>query len=173
MGQIWFIEKPLTAASRSKMETSINPRHNQGEKNRTGKWQISDYLCNYAINQVRHSCTPGNPGFGSTEEYRTMAEQQERNDLDQTPATPRPVIRRGKAKRPRESESVGLRYPRKRALTACGLCRTKKTKCDNVRPTCGSCASIGAICSFDDAQKDHSSYVTETPLPVGGCGLNH
>ena len=33
--------------------------------------------------------------------------------------------------------------PRKRALTACDSCRMKKTKCDNVRPKCGSCTRNG------------------------------
>jgi hypothetical protein len=61
--------------------------------------------------------------------------------------------------RKRTSESGrDLRYPRKRALKACQVCRARKTKCDNVQPACGFCASIGVKCSFDDTGKDHSSF---------------
>ena len=60
-------------------------------------------------------------------------------------------------KRARESGS-DRRYPRKRALKACHVCRARKTKCDNVQPTCGFCESIGVRCSFDDTGKDHSTF---------------
>ncbi|KAJ6442733.1 C6 zinc finger domain protein [Purpureocillium lavendulum] len=50
-------------------------------------------------------------------------------------------------------------YPRKRANTACQVCRARKTKCDNKRPSCTYCESVGATCiqspvdlsSFDPA----------------------
>ncbi|RYP64817.1 hypothetical protein DL771_008597 [Monosporascus sp. 5C6A] len=50
-------------------------------------------------------------------------------------------------------------YPRKRANTACQVCRARKTKCDNKKPSCTYCLSVGAKCiqspvdlsSFDPA----------------------
>ncbi|KAH8807691.1 vegetative cell wall protein gp1, partial [Xylogone sp. PMI_703] len=42
-------------------------------------------------------------------------------------------------------------YPRRRAVAACQLCRRRKTKCDNARPSCGFCTGIGATCEFDPA----------------------
>lgn len=50
-------------------------------------------------------------------------------------------------------------YPRKRANTACQVCRARKTKCDNRKPSCSYCLSVGATCiqspvdlsSFDPA----------------------
>lgn len=50
-------------------------------------------------------------------------------------------------------------YPRKRANTACQVCRARKTKCDNKKPSCSYCVSVGANCiqspvdlsSFDPA----------------------
>lgn len=50
-------------------------------------------------------------------------------------------------------------YPRKRANTACQVCRARKTKCDNKKPSCSYCLSVGATCiqsavdlsSFDPA----------------------
>lgn len=47
-------------------------------------------------------------------------------------------------------------FPRKRAVKACHHCRTRRTKCDNTRPSCGSCLKIGARCSYDGV--DHSSF---------------
>ncbi|KAF5635253.1 c6 zinc finger, partial [Fusarium tjaetaba] len=37
-------------------------------------------------------------------------------------------------------------YPRKRANTACQVCRARKTKCDNQKPACSYCVSVGATC---------------------------
>ncbi|KPM40513.1 hypothetical protein AK830_g6030 [Neonectria ditissima] len=37
-------------------------------------------------------------------------------------------------------------YPRKRANTACQVCRARKTKCDNRKPACSYCVSVGAAC---------------------------
>jgi hypothetical protein len=48
-------------------------------------------------------------------------------------------------------------YPRKRAITACRLCRYRKVKCNNQRPICGACADSNASCVYDDAE-DHSVF---------------
>lgn len=37
-------------------------------------------------------------------------------------------------------------YPRKRANAACQVCRARKTKCDNQKPSCSYCLSVGATC---------------------------
>lgn len=37
-------------------------------------------------------------------------------------------------------------YPRKRANTACQVCRARRTKCDNKKPSCSFCEKIGAKC---------------------------
>ncbi|KAJ6030638.1 hypothetical protein N7460_010904 [Penicillium canescens] len=50
-------------------------------------------------------------------------------------------------------------YPRKRANTACQVCRARKTKCDNAKPSCSYCVKVGTTCiqspvdlsSFDPA----------------------
>ncbi|KAJ5759005.1 hypothetical protein N7520_006161 [Penicillium odoratum] len=49
-------------------------------------------------------------------------------------------------------------YPRKRAALACQLCRRRKTKCDNSRPTCGFCNSLGVNCLYGDDSTDLTSY---------------
>lgn len=51
---------------------------------------------------------------------------------------------------------AAMSYPRKRAVTACQLCRTRKTKCSNSRPKCTLCTSLGADCIYGDPL-DHSS----------------
>lgn len=43
------------------------------------------------------------------------------------------------------------RLPRRRAATACQLCRARKTKCDNNRPSCGYCIFQGARCVYSDS----------------------
>jgi len=60
-------------------------------------------------------------------------------------------------KRPRNN-NLDTRYPRKRSSKACHVCRARKTKCDNVRPACGFCVSVNISCSYDDAEKEHSSF---------------
>jgi hypothetical protein len=40
---------------------------------------------------------------------------------------------------------------RRRALQACEACRTKKSKCDNERPSCGSCLQHGVECIYKNA----------------------
>jgi len=43
----------------------------------------------------------------------------------------------------------GKPYPtRRRALQACEACRSKKSKCDNDRPSCGSCIQHGIECIY-------------------------
>jgi hypothetical protein len=43
----------------------------------------------------------------------------------------------------------GKPYPtRRRALQACEACRSKKSKCDNERPSCGSCIQHGIDCVY-------------------------
>ncbi|KAH8649343.1 hypothetical protein BX600DRAFT_112758 [Xylariales sp. PMI_506] len=71
---------------------------------------------------------------------------------------------------PADSEAVGPRgaasrklqfrrmsHPRKRAVTACEQCRSRKIKCTNERPVCRSCTRLGAKCSYDQ-RVDHSSF---------------
>ncbi|ETI25155.1 hypothetical protein G647_04528 [Cladophialophora carrionii CBS 160.54] len=47
-------------------------------------------------------------------------------------------------------------YPRKRAIQACQKCRVRRTKCNNARPSCSSCLSIGAECTYSEG--DHSTF---------------
>lgn len=55
---------------------------------------------------------------------------------------PEPGRRQGK----RPASRGTAFYPRKRANTACQVCRARKTKCDNQKPSCSYCLSIGATC---------------------------
>jgi hypothetical protein len=47
---------------------------------------------------------------------------------------------------------------RKRALVACELCRSKKTKCDNSRPSCESCARLRVKCLYKASNLDQSPF---------------
>ncbi|KAF4345808.1 c6 zinc finger [Fusarium beomiforme] len=61
---------------------------------------------------------------------------------DQQEMTAEPDRRQGKRPAPRGTAF----YPRKRANTACQVCRARKTKCDNQKPSCSYCVSVGATC---------------------------
>ncbi|KAL4758538.1 transcription factor domain-containing protein [Aspergillus foveolatus] len=41
-------------------------------------------------------------------------------------------------------------YPRRRAVRACQVCRARRTKCDNKKPSCSFCEKIGAKCVVND-----------------------
>lgn len=47
-------------------------------------------------------------------------------------------------------------FPRKRSATACQLCRTRKTKCDNRLPVCSKCLELGAQCLYQDQPSSES-----------------
>lgn len=53
-------------------------------------------------------------------------------------------------------------YPRKRAVSACLVCRGRKTKCDNQRPAC-ACPSAPSPCPRADAR------ARRRLLPADGC----
>jgi Fungal Zn(2)-Cys(6) binuclear cluster domain len=65
-------------------------------------------------------------------------------------------------KRSRTEPSGRALYPRKRAVAACQLCRTRKIKCDNARPTCHSCVSAGVECVYQGDKADFSSFDAPT-----------
>jgi hypothetical protein len=69
---------------------------------------------------------------------------------DTSPRSPLPSTRKRPA--PRGSAS----YPRKRAVTACQVCRARRTKCDNLKPSCSFCLKVGANCI--QSSTDLSSY---------------
>ena len=56
-----------------------------------------------------------------------------------------------KRARTSDSSEVPILSTRKRAATACRLCRTRKTKCSNGRPKCKLCADTKAECVYEDA----------------------
>ncbi|KAK7408949.1 hypothetical protein QQX98_008893 [Neonectria punicea] len=56
-----------------------------------------------------------------------------------------------------EASRADAAYPRKRAITACRLCRSRKVKCNNARPCCGNCEASKAVCVYEDSQ-DISSF---------------
>ncbi|OLN87451.1 putative transcriptional regulatory protein [Colletotrichum chlorophyti] len=53
---------------------------------------------------------------------------------------------------------TSVMYRRKRAVAACGPCRVRKTKCDNVRPACGFCQRNGGRCTYPDTTSDFSTF---------------
>ncbi|KAK6541822.1 hypothetical protein TWF694_007602 [Orbilia ellipsospora] len=72
-----------------------------------------------------------------------------------TTSTQEPAVASRKRPAPRGTAA----YPRKRAIKACQVCRARRTKCDNLKPSCSFCLKVGAKCiqsatdlsSFDPA----------------------
>ncbi|KAJ4985190.1 vegetative cell wall protein gp1 [Stagonosporopsis vannaccii] len=48
-------------------------------------------------------------------------------------------------------------FPRKRSVTACQLCRARKTKCNNDRPICSKCNELHAQCIYDEDESNSAS----------------
>lgn len=44
--------------------------------------------------------------------------------------------------------SESLDYPRRRAIIACEICRSRKSKCDGTRPKCKLCTDLNADCVY-------------------------
>lgn len=76
-------------------------------------------------------------------------------DLPGLPPTPNDSSR--KHGRPDEDEQ-----PQKlqRRRIACQRCRGRKVKCDNSRPSCGSCVESGRECIYFDSGREKSPCVT-------------
>lgn len=72
-------------------------------------------------------------------------------------------------------------YPRKRAVTACQVCRSRRTKCDNAKPACSFCVKVGATCvqapvdlsSFDPASLQILQRLDDLEHLVRGNAPNH
>ncbi|KAF4456374.1 hypothetical protein FALBO_15427 [Fusarium albosuccineum] len=58
----------------------------------------------------------------------------------------------------RKRQRTESSYPRRRSVTACTVCRGRKSKCDNKRPSCSFCLSIGATCVYEELRSDYSNY---------------
>lgn len=64
----------------------------------------------------------------------------------------------GRNARNKKRQTHSLLAPRSRAATACQFCRLRKTKCDNVRPTCGFCRRHRANCVYAQELCDAPFY---------------
>ena len=50
---------------------------------------------------------------------------------------------------PSEVEAHVQPAARTRGITACQRCRSRKTRCDSRRPSCGYCTKLGAPCLYE------------------------
>ena len=88
--------------------------------------------------------------------YRSTAPPDIDEQMDQdngtTPLLPTNPLSQTASHAKRPSRSAAS-YPRKRAIGACLVCRSRKTKCDNQRPRCGSCQQTGAECGYNEGER--------------------
>src|SRR5690242_13646346 len=72
------------------------------------------------------------------------------------PTTPQLSLPNAVTGQKRPAPRGSASYPRKRAVTACQVCRARRTKCDNAKPACSFCVKVGANCI--QAPVDLSSF---------------
>lgn len=59
----------------------------------------------------------------------------------------------GDSWQPAPPSRIAGSYQRTKAPSACLVCRTRKTKCDNVRPVCGFCQRTGGDCHYAESER--------------------
>ena len=115
-----------------------------GPQGATGPPSVNQYYQNYQQSSLPQTGPPApanqpvNHPMHNQFTYQSLPKINQQGIQEHTPA-PTNIEDRQKNGFQRTKSSI----PRKRALTACDSCRMKKTKCDNVRPKCGSCARNG------------------------------
>jgi hypothetical protein len=111
--------------------------------------ELSDFVFSAIPPTEQDLSPPTNTGIQTHKRSSTDA----RDITDLTILRPSPPGR----KRSQSKSDTALRmssskdYPRRRALQACQICRARKTKCDNERPSCGSCEALGVECNYNEA----------------------
>ncbi|KAH7384711.1 hypothetical protein BKA64DRAFT_711831 [Cadophora sp. MPI-SDFR-AT-0126] len=105
----------------------------------------------YSHPQIPHTRSPSSPGTAESIPAPPPSKSDARRDRSARAISP------GSASGHR-SRFRTMTFPRKRAVTACDTCRSKKVKCGNERPVCGSCATHGWPCSYDP-RLDHASLL--------------
>jgi len=119
-------------------------------------------LPSYPFPQTSPTLPPELPGFSDSLSSRKRSSH---DSLD-LPGPLGPLGSSARSRKKSQTDSDDRRmpsakdYPRRRALQACQICRARKTKCDNERPTCGSCEALGVECSYNEAPA--SKYLPPT-----------
>ncbi|KAJ9241433.1 transcriptional regulator family: Fungal Specific TF [Paecilomyces variotii] len=113
---------------------------------------------NDSLQHLLHAVEPEFPSLGALptpqnlpEDLRRDSSQENHNDDNSSS--------HATASRKRPAPRGTAAYPRKRANKACQVCRARRTKCDNKKPSCSFCEKVGAKCitsptdlsSFDPA----------------------
>jgi hypothetical protein len=88
----------------------------------------------------------GSPNYITHSDPRTLVVNKRPLEIITPPFSTPPTKRR----QPEiGTDSSSKTFPtRRRALQACEACRAKKSKCDNERPSCGSCIQHGVECVY-------------------------
>ena len=90
--------------------------------------------------------TPSNASSGAPQVLLEATRQPVELSIIDSPIGPA-----GDSSKKRPASRIKSSYPRKRAIQACQKCRVRRTKCDNLRPTCSSCLDLGVECNYSEA----------------------
>ncbi|CAK7234072.1 Zcf27p [Sporothrix curviconia] len=73
--------------------------------------------------------------------------------VDEAAASAKRRRKSGDSWQPAPPSRIAGSYQRTKAPSACLVCRTRKTKCDNVRPVCGFCQRTGGDCHYSESER--------------------
>ncbi|CAK7213458.1 Zcf27p [Sporothrix bragantina] len=73
--------------------------------------------------------------------------------VDETASSAKRRRKSGDSWQPAPPSRIAGSYQRTKAPSACLVCRTRKTKCDNVRPVCGFCQRTGGDCHYNESER--------------------
>ena len=132
---------------------SLSPHENSGSDSARSQYPVDSVLSQYSPSPIprrdRDEMYPShNPIYSYTE--RTASPPIKRLlDSGSLPPMAAPPAKRRLGDFNGEN---GKKLPtRRRAHQACEACRAKKSKCDNVRPSCGSCTQHDVKCIYQGA----------------------
>lgn len=64
------------------------------------------------------------------------------------------------------------RIRNKKTKSGCFPCRSRRVKCDEVKPECTRCVASHRSCEYDRSPKDNTSSLTKTVGTITALGLN-
>lgn len=84
--------------------------------------------------------------LGSAKKARNLSQSSERDSIFGLPNGQNSDDGQNPLKR--RSTEAGMDYPRRRATIACEICRSRKSRCNGMKPKCKLCAELNAECIY-------------------------
>lgn len=134
---------------------SLSPQSSDSARSQIHSDSLPHYHPSYGTPHHENETIPyrkGDEGYSPRFQFQGHSDRANTSPIKrQLPTSPYPAPP-SKKRPPEVTGENGKHFPaRRRALQACEACRTKKSKCDNERPSCGSCVQHGIECVYKGA----------------------